>query len=152
VGEKLLDLGNSMHDVAGVIQLAVAPVFLLSAVGITLTVLTNRLARIVDRARNLEDLVKPSDATDLRERQDQLRILARRARLINWSITLSVLCAILVSCVVVALFLRASLEVDLSKTISTLFIAAMLTFIAALIVFLREVFLSIYALRIGLKR
>jgi hypothetical protein len=146
------DWGNSMHDVASVIELAVAPVFLLSAVGITLTVLTNRLARIVDRARKLEDLVKPADATDLRERQDQLRILARRARLMNWAITLSVVCAILVSCVVVALFLRASLEADLSKTISTLFIAAMLSFIAALIVFLREVFLSIYALRIGQKR
>lgn len=148
----MLDWGNSMRDVAGVIQLAVAPVFLLSAVGITLTVLTNRLARIVDRARRLEDLVKPADATDLRERQDQLRILARRARLINWAVTLSVVCAILVSCVVVALFLRAYLQADLSGTISTLFVAAMLSFIAALIVFLREVFLAIHALRIGLKR
>lgn len=135
------------------IQLAVAPVFLLSAVGILLTVLTNRLARVIDRARKLEDMA-PAAASgpDLRERQEQLRVLARRARMLNRAITASVVCALLVAFVVVAIFVNEFVGFDMSATIAVLFILAMLTFIAGLLLFLREVFLAIGALRLGQKR
>lgn len=142
------DPGSSI-DIVQVIQLAVAPVFLLSGVGITLTVLTNRLSRVVDRARKLEEAISTNDAAYLRERQEQIRILGRRARLMNQAITLSTLCALLVSLVVVALFVSEFLELDLSTAIALLFIVAMLSFIVALLLFLREVFLAIAALKIG---
>lgn len=150
-------------DIVKVISLSVAPVFLLSGVGITLTVLTNRLARIVDRARKLEEtdktaahkapdaLPKPTDAAELRDRQEQLRVLSRRARLINFAITLSTLCALLVSLVVVTLFASEFLQVKFSTLIAVLFVVAMLCFISALLCFLREVFLAIAALHIGAK-
>ena len=139
--------------IAQSIQLAVAPVFLLSAVGIVLTVLTNRLARVIDRARQLEDMTPAAGGDpDLRERQEQLRVLARRARMLNRAITMSVLCALLVAFVVVAIFVNEFVAFDMSATIAVLFILAMLTFIAGLLLFLREVFLAIGALRLGQKR
>ncbi|HZF25341.1 MAG TPA: DUF2721 domain-containing protein, partial [Steroidobacteraceae bacterium] len=57
-------MATEIAPVAHVIQLAVAPVFLLSGVGITLTVLTNRLARVVDRARAVEKEVLQAHPTE----------------------------------------------------------------------------------------
>jgi Protein of unknown function (DUF2721) len=81
--------GIEVVDVAHAIQLAVAPVFLLSGVGVILGVLTARLARIVDRARTAESRVLSDPLVhDTPEVRSQLRVLARRAQLINIAITL----------------------------------------------------------------
>jgi len=138
-----------VSTVAEVIQLAVAPVFLLSGVGVILTVLTNRLARVVERARGLE---AASSTADGPMRQGELQVLARRARLMNRAITLSTLCALLVSFVVVALFVDAFVDLNLSTLIAAMFVIAMFSLIVALLCFLREVFLAIGALRIGVKK
>lgn len=131
------------------IQLAVAPVFLLSGIGIVLTVLTNRLARVVDRARRLEEAARSGAADALEERRRELGVMAYRARLMNRAITLSTCSALLVSVVVVLLFLAALLEFNATLPIAGLFILAMLSLIGALLLFLREVFLAIKALKIG---
>ena len=138
--------------IAHVIQLALTPVFLLSGVGIVLTVLTNRLARIVDRARAVEAEAKSAHSENLPSYKEDLRILARRARLINRGVTLSTICALLVALVVAMLFFSALLEVNLSFLIAASFIIAMLSMIVALVMFLREVFLAISVLRIGLTQ
>lgn len=138
-----------VSTVAEVIQLAVAPVFLLSGVGVILTVLTNRLARVVERARGLE---AASATADWPTRQGELQVLVRRARLMNRAITLSTLCALLVSFVVVALFVDAFVDLNLSTLIAAMFVIAMFSLIVALLCFLREVFLAIGALRIGVKK
>ena len=132
-----------------VIQLAVAPVFLLSGVGVTLTVLTNRLARIVDRARVLE--ARPDhDEEDLQARlHGDLATLSRRAKLVNLALTLTTTCALLVCLVIVALFVGALFDVDLSSLIAVLFVAAMAAFVGGLVSFLREIFLATASLRIG---
>jgi hypothetical protein len=135
--------------VAEVIQLAVAPVFLLSGIGVILTVLTSRLARVVERARGLE---AASATADWSLRQGELQILARRARLMNRAITLSTISALLVALVVVALFVDAFIALNLSHLIASMFVIAMLSLIVALLSFLREVFLAISALRIGIKK
>jgi hypothetical protein len=132
-----------------VIQLAVAPVFLLSGIGIVLTVLTNRLARVVDRARKLEEAARAGAAETLEERRQELRIMARRTRLMNHAITLSTCSALLVAVVVVLLFLAAFLDFNATLAVAGLFILAMLSLIGALLLFLREVFLAIKALKIG---
>lgn len=138
-----------VHNVpiAQLIQLAVTPIFLLSGVGVILGVLTNRLARVVDRARRLEEAVLEGRNPD--ERHEQLAALARRARMMNHAITLSTICALLVALVVVTLFLSAFFDFDLSTPIALMFIFAMLSLIGALLMFLREVFLAIRSLRIG---
>ena len=136
-------------DIAHIIQLAVAPVFLLSGVGVTLTVLTNRLSRIVDRARVLEERVAGATETLRTALNADLRPLASRARYINWAITLTTCCGLLVCLVIVSLFVGYFLSLDLSKTIALLFIVAILAFVVAFVSFLREIFLATSSLRIG---
>lgn len=138
--------------IAQIIQLALTPIFLLSGVGIILTVLTNRLARIVDRARRLEGAA-PDPAPGARHPwHEELEALAYRARLINRAITLSTICALLVAMVVATLFLNEFMPVDLSTTIAMMFVLAMITLIVALLLFLREVYVSIRQLRFGVAR
>ena len=124
-------------------QLAVAPVFLLAGVGSLLAVLTSRLARIIDRVHLLEREL-PADAGDdaLTAHRRSARPLARRARLIHWAISLCTICELLVCVVVAALFIGAAQRIDLTGMIGLLFVAAMLTLIAGLICFLREIALA----------
>jgi Protein of unknown function (DUF2721) len=138
-------------DVAHVIQSALAPVFLISGVGVMLGVLTNRLARIVDRARVWETEIEKAShrAPDLDVR---LEALARRARYINSAITMCAVSALLVALVVVALFANAFLAVDLSGLIAILFVAAMLALTGAFLAFLIEVRIATATIRIGRPR
>ncbi len=138
------DIGTS--GIAHAIQLALAPVFLLSAIGAMLAVMTNRLSRIVDRARSLETQVA-KQAEDVVLKRAELVLVARRARLVSWAIALCTTTALLVAAVVATLFLGAFLGFEAAIPIALLFIAAMLSVIAALSLFLREVFLSTAGLR-----
>ena len=108
-------------DVAHVIQSALAPVFLISGVGVMLGVLINRLARIVDRARawEAEAANAPHRAGDFDER---LAVLARRSRYISAAITMCAISALLVALVVVALFANAFLAANLAALIAILFV------------------------------
>lgn len=146
------------QDIVRLIQSAVAPVFLLSGVGVTLGVLTNRLARIVDRARLLEERLAslgpfaddPSQSDDRRSALDaNLAVLARRARYINVAITLCTLSALLVSLVVILLFANAFLQVHLQLAIAVMFVASMSVLTGAFMAFLIEVRLATASLRIG---
>lgn len=132
------------------IELAVAPVFLLLAVGTILIILTNRLARVIDRTRKLKDPPHES-GVDLRDRQDQLRLLERRARLANRAITMSVICALFISSVVVTIFVSEFVAMNLSIAISVLFILGMLSFVCALLLLLREISLGGTASPPGLR-
>lgn len=136
-------------DIARVIQLAVAPVFLLSGVGVTLTVLTNRLARIIDRARFLQTSPAIPDRADT---ISELTNLGRRARLIHRAITLCTSCALVICLVIITLFLATFLGRDLADLIALLFILAMLAFVGALVSFLREIFLATHSLQFRLPR
>ena len=150
----MVEVGETaaVQGVGDVIRLAVAPVFLLSGVGIMLTVFTNRLARTVDRARELErSAAQVPEAERAQELHEPLATLARRGRLLNIAITLCTICALLVAVVVVVLFLGESFNFRISYAIDTLFIAAMLSFIGAILCFLREVFIATSALRFGLR-
>lgn len=143
---------TAVQGVGDVIRLAVAPVFLLSGVGIMLTVFTNRLARTVDRAREHERSVREEAAEERREELHvQLDTLAVRARLLGYAIALCTVTALLVSLVIVVLFLGESFAFRVAWLVDALFIAAMLGFIGAILCFLREVFVATRALRIGLR-
>lgn len=144
-------VGWQIQEIGEVVRTAVAPVFLLSGVGVTLTLLTNRLARVVDRARVLEQKESKTHERDIHELSGSLRTLEQRARLLGGAIALCTICALLVSMVVVTLFLAAFVDFHLSLIIATLFIVSMLSFIGALLLFLREVFVATKNLRIGLR-
>lgn len=141
--------GIEVVDIAHAIELAVAPVFLLSGIGVFLGVLTNRLARIVDRARKVEEGLRQAAAASAEDSRRQLQVAARRARLINVSITLSTIAALLVALVVALLFASTFVPINLAGPVAVLFVLAMGALVGALLSFLLEVRVAIDALRIG---
>jgi CBS domain containing-hemolysin-like protein len=138
-------------DIAHLIQVALTPIFLISAIGVTLNVLTSRLARIVDRARAMENEARQTDSRNPRDLHAALRILERRARYINAAITLITISALFIALVVVMLFVNAFLRWDLSAFIASMFILSMLALAAALLSFLIEVRIATTTLRIGIE-
>ena len=143
---------NQPVDIAHLIQIALTPIFLISAIGVTLNVLTSRLARIVDRARNMErEVTRPDFTSDGRDVHAALRVLERRAAYINASITLITLSALFIALVVTMLFVNAFLRWDLSAFIACMFILSMLSLAGALLSFLIEVRIATANLRIGIE-
>ena len=139
----------AQHGLSQVIQLSVAPVFLLTALGTILNVMSNRLARIVDRARVLELKLTGAEPALANEISGRLANLTRRARLIGFAIVLCVTTAVLVCAVIIALFLGEFLSFDFTPIAALLFIAALLSFLLALIWLLREILLGIRTLKFG---
>jgi hypothetical protein len=139
---------DSRMDILHPIQSAVAPVFLLSGVGIFLGVLTGRLARIIDRARYLEERTNQSGALD-EATLKSLRSLAQRAKYTNAAIALCTASALFVSLVVMALFASAFVSASLSGTIAIMFVAAMICLTGAFGAFLMECRLATSILRFG---
>jgi len=137
-----------LSTVAHVIQLSVAPVFLLTGIGSILGVLSNRLARIVDRFRALNNA-----SEQVREaHRDEMAILLRRSRWINIAVTLCTCSALLVCIVIAALFVGTQVSIDPSNVVSMMFISAMLALILGLLCFLREIFLATGTITMGPKR
>ena len=133
------------------IQLSVGPVFLLTAIGTMLAVLTGRLNRIVDRARILEERMASLPTKEAEEIHTELTILSRRSKFINMAITLGTICALLICSMIAAMFIGVFLSLDLTDVVALLFVTAMLAFVGALLAFLREIFIAVKALRIGMK-
>jgi hypothetical protein len=133
---------SSITTVSHVIQLAVAPVFLLSGVGAILAVLINRLGRIVDRYRFLEIGKPKTDEAAANVAAIEMAILSKRARLIHWAISLCTVGALFICIVIATLFIGSMLHVGVSQAIALMFVAAMLALIAGLLSFLREIALA----------
>lgn len=140
-----------LQDITHTIQLAVAPVFLLTALGTTLAVLTTRLARVVDRARRVEaSLDAATEAARRAVLVEELRRLAARARLIHWALTAGTTAAILVCLLIAAAFVGYLFGADFGAAVAVLFILAISAYVAALLFFLREIFMAIGTLRFSL--
>lgn len=140
---------SDVHSVAHAIQLAVAPVFLLTGIGALLTVMTNRLARVIDRARVLEHKLEAALGDDAEGIRNHLKTLAYRAKLIGRAINLCTTTALLVCTVIALLFVGAFLGLDPSIPVALLFIAAMVALVSGLLWFLREIFVATASLHIG---
>lgn len=140
---------ENVAEIAHVIQLSVAPVFLLTAIGTMLSVMTNRLARVIDRARNAEAKLETASAEAVFHLHAHLSVLARRAVLIGRAITMCTSAAVLVCTVIALLFVGHFLRYDMSLPVALLFIAAMILLVLGLVNFLREIFLATSSLHIG---
>ncbi len=141
--------GSEAADISHVIQLSIAPVFLLTGVAALLGVLTNRLARVIDRARKLEDLLPHISGDKEKHVHDELHTLSKRAKLINRAISMATSCALLICLVIVGLFAAAFSNTRIELYIGWLFVGAMFALIGSLVVFLREIYVATAALRIG---
>jgi hypothetical protein len=140
---------SDIAAVSHVVQLAVAPVFLLSAISAMLTVLTNRLGRIIDRAHILDAKLENTPTDLVAELHAELIILSRRAKYTSRAITLCTITALLVCAVIAILFLGNFFQFSIAIPIALLFVAAMLLLVVAFLTFLREIFIATANFRIG---
>ena len=134
---------SHISDVSRVIQLAVAPVFLLTAIATMINAMNTRLGRVVDRRRLVLDRLKGGDKIQQIDSENELRSLYRRIRLAYLGILFSVLAALLVCVVVAGAFIGALVSVDLAEAVAVIFVLAMGSMIISLGMFLREVYLAV---------
>jgi len=130
-------------QIAGVIQLAVAPVFMLTAVGTIIAALNIRLGRAVDRRRDLEERLHRMNAEEMPSAREELGAIARRIRFVYLSILFAVLSGLFVCLLIAGAFVGAFVKTDISTTLSALFVLAVIALIASLLLFLREIFLAV---------
>ena len=144
------DLGTTA-TVAHIIQLAVAPVFLLAGIGGILNVVATRLARVVDRMRRLEDEIPTAEGELRRMELRELNILDRRMTICNASIGLCTAAALLICIVVIVLFVANLVTMSFAVPVSLLFILAMVSLTFGLLLFLAEVTIATRAVRVNEK-
>jgi hypothetical protein len=140
---------TSITNVATIIQLAIAPVFLLAGIAGILNVLAARLARIVDRARSLELDVPTAEEKVRTAELRELVILDRRMTLCHWSIGLCTTAALLVCVVIMVLFVANIVELAFALPVSLLFIATMISVTLGLLLFLAEVTIATRWVRVS---
>ncbi|HYX92825.1 MAG TPA: DUF2721 domain-containing protein, partial [Myxococcaceae bacterium] len=128
-----------LAEVAHVIQLAVAPVFLLTSVGTILNVLSSRLSRVIDRTRVLGERLPGLDAEAKQRARTELQLLLRRRHLVNLAITFGTMSGLFVCLLIAAAFIASMLGIDASLLVASLFVLSMASLIAALLCFLSEI-------------
>jgi Protein of unknown function (DUF2721) len=141
------DLSTVTHG----IQLAVAPVFLLTAVSGMIGAVAGRLARIIDRARFLESRLEEGGVGQTRaiRMHTELRQLRRRGWLVNGCLALLTFCAILIGFTIILLFLGETSELPIFRIATVCFLAGVVCFLSALICFLAETLASTHLLKFG---
>jgi hypothetical protein len=132
--------------IAHLIQLAIAPVFLLAGIGSILNVLAGRLARVVDRSRRLEADFQEEDEAGQAQIKTELHLLDRRMAVVNAALSCCTASALFVCMVVAILFVADLAEFPFGRPIAYLFILAMLLLISGLMLFLWEVRLAMHSL------
>jgi hypothetical protein len=138
--------------VSHAIQLAIAPVFLLTGISALLGVMATRLARVIDRARNLEHDWRSFDGDQKAAARLELDSLEKRRRVCSWSINYCTAAALLVCLVIVTLFADEFFAASLRWLAGALFVGAMVALIFGLVCFLREVYLATHTVTIDHSR
>jgi hypothetical protein len=144
----MLDSTANIGDVAHAIQLALAPVFLLTGIAGILNVMTGRLARIVDRGRQLTEHPVSEELQSGETLQVEFRALDRRRHFTSAAITACTFSALLTCMVIAALFVEVLVLVELKWLVGSLFTGSMVALVVGLAYFLREVHLATRTVRI----
>jgi multidrug efflux pump subunit AcrB len=141
---------TSLDQIIPELRDAIGPVILISGVGLLLLTMTNRLGRAIDRARQLKAELPRRTEAERAHVQAQVAIIYQRAKMIRFSIALAALSALLAAALVVTLFLTALLQWQTGWLVSLIFIGCMVSLIASLVAFIRDINLSLLALRLEL--
>ncbi|MCO6045988.1 DUF2721 domain-containing protein [Aeoliella sp. ICT_H6.2] len=136
----------TLEELVPILQLAIGPVILISGVGLILLSMTNRFGRVIDRSRELAPLIQNGSGETNARILEQVRILARRARLIRTGIALGVVSVLLTAVLIIALFAAALLKLPMTFVIIACFTLCLLSLIGCLICFLVDVNMSLHAL------
>jgi len=134
-----------------VLQVAIGPVILISGVGLLLLTLTNRFGRAVDRSRQLDRETRQTGAAERRRLSGQVEILYRRARFIRLAIIMAAVSVLLAAVLIIVLFVAALLRLEAGLVLVLIFIGCMASLIVSLAAFIREIQLSLHALRLELE-
>ena len=145
---RVLQISPAVTTIAQTIQLSLSPVFMLAGIGALLNVLAGRLSRVVDRARAVENLHPRSTGPEHDRHVWELRLLNRRMSVINAALVLAVSSAVMICLVVALLFVAELARLHIGRIVALIFILAMCLLITALISFLIEVRMSLFAIRI----
>jgi hypothetical protein len=139
-----MSMNLQISDIGHVIQLSIAPVFLLTGVATKLTVLMNRLGRIIDRTRVLQDALRKGPDPECHE---ELNVLYQRWKLINYALTSSTGCGFLICVIIACLFFGDITSLPLDQYIAGMFVLAMVALILSFSFLLREVTVSFRYMR-----
>jgi hypothetical protein len=141
----------SVNELVPILQTAIGPVILISGIGMLLLTMTNRLGRLIDRARQLAGELKrhPDDQGPILA---QLEILQSRAVFLKHAITLASIGVLLASILIITLFFTALFRLEDAWLISILFIGCMVSLIGSMVAFLRDVNQSLVALSLELEK
>jgi hypothetical protein len=142
---------TSLNQLVPILQLAIGPVILISGVGLLLLTLTNRFGRMLDRARQL-NRERPASDADAADVQAQIEILHRRAAILRLSIILGAITVLLVAVLILVLFVAALFELEAGWLIVAMFCLGQLALIGSMLAFIRDMNLSLAAVRLELKR
>ena len=140
-----------LHELIPDLQVAIGPVILISGVGLLLLTLTNRFGRAVDRSRQLSHEMRGCSGAPRERLARQVGFLYRRAGLIRVAIVMGAVCVLLVATLISALFVCALAKWDAGGLISALFIGCMASLIVSLTAFIKEIQLSLHALKLELE-
>jgi len=143
--------GLATHDVVPILQVAVGPVILISGVGLLLLSMTNRFGRLIDRSRQLARELRTASDDDRAGIISQVRILTARARLVRLAIALATTSILLAALLIILLFLTALFGLDVAVVLSLVFIACMACLIGSLLVFLRDINVSLHAFKLEIE-
>lgn len=135
-----------LNELIPILQIAIGPVILISGVGLLLLSMTNRFGRVTDRSRQLVDALRKSDPAEHPNIRRQLDIFMERARLIRLSISLAVLSMLLAAILVIVIFLTALFLLEAAVVVTAIFVCCLGALIGSLVLFLRDINLSLSAL------
>ena len=141
---------TSLEQIIPELRDAIGPVILISGVGLLLLTMTNRLGRAIDRARQLKAELPRRSEAEREQVQAQVAIIYQRAKMIRLSITLAALSALLAAALIITLFVAALLQWQYGWLVSLLFIGCMVSLFASLVAFIRDINLSLRALKLEL--
>lgn len=145
----MLPLTQEVSTIAHVIELAIAPVFLITGIGSLLAVMSNRLARIIDRARQIENKWSSLDVTQIADAKAEFACLSKRAKLASYAINYCAFAALTVCLLIATLFIDAFIGTNLRWFVGSLFVLSMFSLSGGIVCFLREVHIAMLSLRIG---
>jgi hypothetical protein len=141
---------TSLTQLIPILQLAIGPVILISGVGLLLLTLTNRFGRLLDRSRLLNREKAPAEL--LEGVQAQIEILHRRAEILRLSIILGATTVLLVAVLILVLFVAALFQLEAGWLIVALFSTSQISLIGSMLTFIRDMNLSLAAVKLELKR
>lgn len=144
---------TTFSELVPILQISIAPVILISGVGLLLLTLTNRFGRMLDRARLLGKELAAEPAPEAVEPlRTQIAILMRRAAILRTSITLGALTVLLAATLMLLLFVAAWMHLEFAGLIAAVFCLALLCLIGSMLAFIRDMNLAFTAIRLEVPR